>query len=47
MNAHSQAVGAYQRGDFPATRTKLEKFATLNPAHAERLSIMTVKAWAN
>lgn len=47
MNAYSQVVGAYQRRDFPATRAKLEEFATLNPTHAEGLFIMTVKAWAN
>jgi diamine N-acetyltransferase len=42
MNFFSQAVGAYQRGDFPAARAKLEEIAAVKPSNAEVHHLLAV-----
>lgn len=42
MDIFRQAVGAYQRGDFPEARARLEEFTTLHPTHAEARHLVAV-----
>lgn len=42
MDIFRQAVGAYQRGDFPLARARLEEVATLHPTHAEARHLLAV-----
>lgn len=42
MDIFRQAVGAYQRGDFPEVRARLEEFTTLHPTHAEARHLLAV-----